>query len=336
MRFLFGPPRPFRRRRTLTVRSSAGQAQSVSAASAVSSWVVSAVVVVSSVTIAASAASAAWTVPAPTVVASVTVSAGSATAAWTVPSPSVVASVIVVAGSATSTWVVPAAGMQGAQTITAASAVASWTVPAATVLASITVPATSAVASWTLPSVSVVSQVIVAAGSATSAWTVPAATVGNGIVLFPPDFFGTSQRMLRQRRRASFDGSFGARIMPGTREGRILFDLVEGTTARLDPFRLYLEDDPIDLTGITVACIVHDAAGAAVTVSAGQIAKDPDQSWNAVTLTGGRGQVYLTPVAGQFVNALSPYTLRWQLTDGASAVQFVPDAGADRFLVFKP
>lgn len=124
--------------------------------------------------------------------------------------------------------------------------------------------------------------------------------------------------------------------MPGSQDGRKLFDLVEGTTAQLDPFRLYIEDAPIDLTGITVACVVHDVNGDTVTVASGQIEVDADQTWNATAETGGRGQVYLTPTAGQFTNALSPYRIRWQLTDGAGAVQFVPDAAADRFLVFKP
>lgn len=124
--------------------------------------------------------------------------------------------------------------------------------------------------------------------------------------------------------------------MSGAQDGRKLFDLVEGTTAQLDPFRLYIEDAPIDLTGITVACIVRDVNGDPVTIASGQIDVDADQSWNATTETGGRGQVYLTPTAGQFTNALSPYRIRWQLTDGAGDVQFVPDGPADRFFVFKP
>ena len=111
--------------------------------------------------------------------------------------------------------------------------------------------------------------------------------------------------------------------MSGAQDGRKLFDLVEGTTAQLDPFRLYIEDAPINLTGITVACIVRDVNGDLVTIASGQIEVDPDQSWNATTETGGRGQVYLTPTAAQFTNALSPYRIRWQLTDGAGDV----DAG---------
>lgn len=164
---------------------------------------------------------------------------------------------------------------------------------------------------------------------AASAWS------DGALVLFPADAFETSQVVDRQLRRVSFDGEFGVR-MPGTRDGRILFEMVEGTTAVLDPFRLYIEDSPIDLTGLTVACVVHDVTGAAVTIASGQIEVDGDQTWNATTETGGRGQVYLTPTAGQFSAALSPYRIRWQLTDGAGDVQFVPDAIADRFLVFKP
>jgi len=124
--------------------------------------------------------------------------------------------------------------------------------------------------------------------------------------------------------------------MSGAQDGRKLFDLVEGTTAQLDPFRLYIEDAPINLTGITVACVVHDVNGDAVTIASGQLEVDADQTWDPVTETGGRGQVSLTPTAGQFTNALSPYRIRWKLTDGAGAIQFVPDGPADRFFVFKP
>lgn len=215
-----------------------------------------------------------------------------------------------------------------AVTLNAATLAATGTLPIAGAVSVALAPATLA-GVGTLP--------IVAGATVTlAAATLSASGVSTGgTVLFPPDRFTTSQRRPRRQRRVAFDGAFGVR-MSGAQDGRKLFDLVEGTTAQLDPFRLYIEDAPINLTGITVACIVRDVNGDPVTIASGQIEVDADQSWNATTETGGRGQVYLTPTAGQFTNALSPYRIRWQLTDGAGDVQFVPDGPADRFFVFKP
>ena len=121
-----------------------------------------------------------------------------------------------------------------------------------------------------------------------------------------------------------------------TRMSRRLIDVVEGWTAELDPFRLWVDDQPLDLTGMTVDLILKDSTGAPVAIDDAQIRKDSDQTWNPATQAGGRGQVYFGPTAGQLLNAKSPYTMHWKVTDGAGKVAYWPNSGADLLTVYKP
>lgn len=118
--------------------------------------------------------------------------------------------------------------------------------------------------------------------------------------------------------------------------GRKLLEIVEGWTLELEAFRLWSDDAPVDLTGLTLDLVVTDRTGAPVSIDRAQLRKDADQTWDAVTEAGGRGKFYLTPAAGQFTNALSPYTLRAKLTDGSAKVAFWPNGAADKLVVFKP
>lgn len=118
--------------------------------------------------------------------------------------------------------------------------------------------------------------------------------------------------------------------------GRKLVEIVEGWTQELEAFRLWSDGAPVNLTGLTLDLVVSDREGTAVTVDRSQLRVDSDQTWDAVTELGCRGKFYLTPADGQFTNALSPYSVRAKLTDGASKVAFWPNGAPDSIVVFKP
>lgn len=117
---------------------------------------------------------------------------------------------------------------------------------------------------------------------------------------------------------------------------RKLVDIVEGWTQELEPFRLWSDGAPVDLTGLTVDLVVKDKDGTDVPITRSKVRVDSDQTWDAVTETGGRGKIYLTPTDGPFTNALSPYTIRAKVTDGSGKIAFWPNGAPDTIVVFKP
>ena len=105
-----------------------------------------------------------------------------------------------------------------------------------------------------------------------------------------------------------------------------LLDIVEGWTGELGPFTLKADGTAVDLTGLTVALILRDRSGTAVT-TAGD---------TRVHGTPTSGQVYYRPDAADMTAALSPYSAHWQVTDGSGYVVYFPNAAADTIVVFTP
>lgn len=105
-----------------------------------------------------------------------------------------------------------------------------------------------------------------------------------------------------------------------------LLEIVEGWTGELGPFTLKADGVAVDLTGMTVALILKDRSGAQV-ITTGDTRVDGTPS---------TGQVYYRPDADDMSNALSPYTVHWQVTDGSGYVVFFPNGAADTIVVFRP
>lgn len=89
-----------------------------------------------------------------------------------------------------------------------------------------------------------------------------------------------------------------------------LFTIVEGWTAPMDA-QLKLRGVAFDASGMTVTAVIHDKDGRAVTVSADWLAQA-----SATTR--------MTPNAGDFRVALSPYRLRYKVVDAGGKVAFFP------------
>ena len=53
--------------------------------------------------------------------------------------------------------------------------------------------------------------------------------------------------------------------------------------AGAEAFRLWSDDAPVDLTGLTLDLVVTDRTGAPVSIDRAQLRKDADQTWDAVT-----------------------------------------------------
>jgi len=108
-----------------------------------------------------------------------------------------------------------------------------------------------------------------------------------------------------------------------------ILDVVEGWTQELGPFMLRADGSPITLTGLTVTLILRGHGDTEETeIPSGQI-RVADQGTDP-------GEAYFTPVAGDLVNASSPYTIRWRLTDGNGDHAYVPNGPADTITVYRP
>lgn len=96
------------------------------------------------------------------------------------------------------------------------------------------------------------------------------------------------------------------------------YTIVAGTTGDLK-FQLLEAGSPINLLGCTVALILSDASGTAVT-SPGTVS----------IIDSANGKVQLTPTdTTVFVAANGPYSARWQITDASSKIFYVPTGPRD-------
>ena len=100
-----------------------------------------------------------------------------------------------------------------------------------------------------------------------------------------------------------------------------LVTIVEGVTTALE-FQLLEAGSAINLTGITVALLLTDKDGVDVTTSG-------DVSTSDAT----NGKVTYTPGASDLDSTKSPYKARWRLTDGSSAISYVPSGLRDVWTV---
>lgn len=105
-----------------------------------------------------------------------------------------------------------------------------------------------------------------------------------------------------------------------------LLEIVEGWTGELGPFTLKADGVAVDLTGMTVGLVLKKRAGETVSTLGNTRVDDAPNT----------GRVYYAPDADDMVNALSPYTVHWQVTDGVGKVVFFPNGAADTIVVFKP
>lgn len=103
-------------------------------------------------------------------------------------------------------------------------------------------------------------------------------------------------------------------------------DLVEGWTERI-LYALGADGATQDLTGMTAELELYTRSGAPITLggTSGVLGGSETQ-----------GKVYFDPGANDLVNANSPYSVRWKVTDGAGKVAFFPNAAAERWNVRKP
>lgn len=96
------------------------------------------------------------------------------------------------------------------------------------------------------------------------------------------------------------------------------YRIIAGTTAALR-FQLLEAGAPINLTGATVTVLLSDRTGTAV-ASPGSVSVDDALN----------GKVSFTPTdANVFNAALSPYSIRWKVVDGSSAIYYVPTGPRD-------
>lgn len=104
-----------------------------------------------------------------------------------------------------------------------------------------------------------------------------------------------------------------------------LLEIVEGWTEELGPFTLKADGAAVDLSDMTVALILRNRNGQSVTV----------EGTTRISDTPTDGQVYYTPDGADLLNAKSPYSLRWEVTDGAGRVVFFPNGAPDTISVFR-
>ncbi len=105
-----------------------------------------------------------------------------------------------------------------------------------------------------------------------------------------------------------------------------LVEIVEGWTEELEAFTLKASGTAVNLTGMTVELILTTKEKVAVTLT-GTVRVDDDPT---------TGRVYYKPTAADLQNDLSPYGIRWKVTDGAGDAVFFPNNKADELIVFKP
>ncbi len=103
-----------------------------------------------------------------------------------------------------------------------------------------------------------------------------------------------------------------------------LTELVEGWTGAL-PFTLNADGVPVDLTGLTVQIVLKDGADRLVKDSTAGISTSSGSTGGVV--------VYSPSSSGDFLAALTPYKIRFRVTDAQSKVVFFPNADEDLILV---
>ena len=101
-------------------------------------------------------------------------------------------------------------------------------------------------------------------------------------------------------------------------------EVVEGWTSPLD-YTLTADGVAVDLTNCTPLLQLWDAAGALVTLGG-----------TSALITAASGTVRFTPSSTDLLNASSPYTARWKVTDAAAKVSYFPNGSPDLIVVYKP
>lgn len=101
-----------------------------------------------------------------------------------------------------------------------------------------------------------------------------------------------------------------------------LTTIVEGWTKRLT-FTLEADGTAFVGTGFTLSNLYITAKDGTNVDTTG------DFNW----VTAASGTVYYDPDAADFVAAKSPYSVRYEVTDGSGKKQFFPNADADEILV---
>ena len=103
----------------------------------------------------------------------------------------------------------------------------------------------------------------------------------------------------------------------------VLTEVVSGWNDAL-PFTLKADDVAVDLTGLTVTCVVHDRYGTAVSTT------------DKVAVTGTTsGTVTWTPSTSDLVAARQPYTVRFKVVDATTAGVYFSNGEADIVSVFE-
>ena len=101
-------------------------------------------------------------------------------------------------------------------------------------------------------------------------------------------------------------------------------EFVEGWTERIRD-QLSDTEGTIDLTLMTVVLLMYDREGAAFTF-AGTAGID----------TAATGIVYFDPNAADLQSDLSPYSVRWKVTDVGGKIAFFPNQTPEKWTVRRP
>jgi len=103
-----------------------------------------------------------------------------------------------------------------------------------------------------------------------------------------------------------------------------------GWTARIGPFTAKIDGVATSLAGLTCTAEIRGRNQSSYMSTDGDVVVDPDQVANT-------GQWSLDPDAADFTYALSPYSIRLKVVDGAAKVAYFPSAfEADQILVGRP
>ena len=100
-------------------------------------------------------------------------------------------------------------------------------------------------------------------------------------------------------------------------------EIVEGWTGPVD-VRLDADGSPVDLAGMTVALVLHDAYGSTV-LTTGAIFLSSSTGWKVT---------YSPLTTGDLVAARGPYGAHFKVTDTGGKIVFFPSAKADPWFVY--
>jgi len=92
-----------------------------------------------------------------------------------------------------------------------------------------------------------------------------------------------------------------------------------GWTARIGPFTAKIDGIPTSLAGLTPTAEIRGRSQSNYINTVGDVVVDPDQGANP-------GQWSLDPDPTDFTYALSPYSIRLKVVDGAGKVAYFPSA----------